>query len=152
MISKCKLFYEKYREIITYLFFGFTTTIINWCVYICLTKAGCATVIANSIAWASGVIYAFVTNKYIVFESKSNHRATVIKEELTFLFARAFSGLVIEVFGLELLITLGLNQSIFGIKGALAKLTVCVVSGISNYTFSKWVVFKKNKENVIQEC
>ena len=152
MIHKCKKFYQKYREVLTYLFFGATTTLINWCVYICLTKLGCVTVMSNSIAWLSGVIYAFITNKLYVFQSKSMDKSTILREELFFLCARMFSGLIIEVFGLELLISLGMDQSVFGVKGVAAKLTVCVLSGISNYVFSKLVVFKKGKTQAIQDC
>lgn len=151
MPNKCKSIYQKYREIITYLFFAGTTTLINWCVYICLTNLGVRLVAANAIAWATGVIYAFITNKYVVFESKSLERATVVKEELGFLLARTFSGLVIEVFGLELLTSWGFTHSIFGIQGAAAKVTVCVLSGISNYVFSKLVVFRKDKEQFIEQ-
>lgn len=151
MLNKIKSLYQKYRELITYLFFAGTTTLINWSVYICLTNMGAKLVVANSLAWASGVIYAFVTNKYVVFESKSMNRATVVKEELGFLLARMFSGLVIEVLGLELLTAWGLTYSIFGIQGAAAKVTVCALSGISNYVFSKLVVFKKDKGQFIEE-
>ncbi len=87
MISKCKDFYLQFREIITYLFFGLTTTMINWCVYIVLTKTGYSTVVANSIGWACGVVYSFITNKWIVFESKSMKRSIVLKEQMRFLLA-----------------------------------------------------------------
>ena len=59
-----------------------------------------------------------------------------------FFAGRIFSGLV-ELFGLPLLMKLGLDQSIFGIEGFAAKLVVTVVVIILNYILSKFIAFRK---------
>jgi putative flippase GtrA len=98
----------------------------------------------NAIAWVAGVVFAFVINKLWVFESKSKQAKTVIKEFVSFVVSRALTG-VLEIFAPEWLIKLGLNQTIFGIKGMLAKLLVSIIVVILNYVFSKLIVFKKKK-------
>ncbi len=68
-----------------------------------------------------------------------------IKEFISFVAARAVTG-VIEIFGVPLLVKIGLNQRIFGVDGALSKVIVSVVVVVLNYVFSKLIVFK-NKKN-----
>ena len=60
--------------------------------------------------------------------------------------SRIASG-VVEIVGPSLLIGIGLNQAIFGIKGAVAKAITSVVVIILNYLFSKLLVFRKKEEN-----
>ena len=141
MIKKVKKLFSKYKEIITYIIFGATTTLINWTIYVCMINIGASTIVANSTAWGSAVIYAFITNKLFVFESKSMRKGLVLKEGISFLLTRVFSGLI-EVVGPEILMSLGLNQHIFGIKGAVAKFMISIIVIISNYVLSKLLVFR----------
>ena len=61
---------KKYKEIIMYLIFGVLTTLVNWFCYAFLTKSGMEMNISNCIAWLVAVLFAFITNKVFVFESK----------------------------------------------------------------------------------
>ena len=170
MIEKIKSLFVKYKELISYLFFGVVTTLVNWAVYAVMVRllhidlnnvaesdnvfmslvngaAGKAIrllVFANIIAWLAGVIVAFITNKIWVFESKSFRPKTVLKELWTFVAARLATG-ILEWFGIPLLVLIGLNQSLFGIEGFWAKALVSVIVVVSNYVFSKLIVFKKKK-------
>ena len=154
-MDKIKGLIIKYREIITYVIFGGLTTLVNWAVYAIFTRilppatsAGLSEFqlgVCTAIAWVAGVVFAFITNKLWVFESKSLAPKVLIKEFASFVAARAVTG-VIETFGLPLLVRIGINQSLFGIEGMVAKLLVSVIVVILNYVFSKLIVFKKKKE------
>ena len=100
--------------------------------------------IANFVAWVLSVIFAFVTNKLWVFESKSWRFGLVMKELWLFVLARLITG-VMEWFGVPLLWAVGLNQKLFGIDGFLAKIIVSVLVVILNYVFSKLIIFR-NKD------
>ena len=155
MISKIKELIIKYRELITYVLFGGLTTLVNWAVYAIFTRilppatpTGLSEFqlgVCTAIAWIAGVLFAFITNKVWVFESRSFAPQVLIKEFLSFVAARGVTG-IIETVGLPLLVKLGLNQSVFGIEGMLAKLLVSVVVVILNYVFSKLIVFRKKKD------
>ena len=104
--------------------------------------------LANLIAWTAGVLVAFVTNKIWVFESRVKTPGGVLKELALFTASRLITG-VIEWFGLPLVILCGLNQTLFGIEGFLAKIIISVIVVILNYIFSKLIVFKKEKEHTV---
>ena len=128
-----------------YLIFGVSTTLVNWVVYTPLVNlAGVNTTLANGIAWFVAVLYAYVTNKLFVFESKSWKASVLVREILSFFGARVASG-VFEIFLPEILMKLGLNQTFFGIEGGIAKIVVSVLVIVLNYIFSKLFVFRKKK-------
>ena len=128
--------YKKYREEIKYLFFGSMTTLVNLGTYALLTSFGSSIneVIAEIIAWSASVIFAFFTNKFFVFEHKSTKH--ILRELLSFVGARAFSGLV-EIGGFALFVSV-LHFNDWAVKAALAVFVV-----IANYVLSKFLIFKK---------
>lgn len=137
--------YKLHREKLHYLFFGGATTLVNWCVYALLVRLGGRSVeTGNTIAWAVAVVFAFVTNKLWVFESRSWRPKLVLREAAAFLGARAVSGLV-ELAGVPLLVRLGLGYPLLGIEGFAAKAVVSVAVIILNYIFSKLFVFRGKK-------
>ena len=134
----------KHKEILLYLFFGVSTTAVNWIIYFLFTELyGAEMTVNNALAWAGAVIFAFVTNKLFVFESKNMSLNVLLKESISFLGARMFSGLF-EIFLPTLLFKLGLVQSLFGIEGFFAKAIVSVLVVILNYMLSKVLIFRKN--------
>lgn len=142
-----KLFY-KYKEIIMYIIVGGFTTLVNWIAY-----AACTNILpiknteklilfSNTIAWIAAVLFAYIANKRWVFESKTNSVSELVKELISFIGARLLTGLM-EIFGVPLLVVLGLNQTIFDIEGFLAKILVSVIVTVLNYVFGKLFIFKK---------
>jgi len=129
------------KEIIIYLLFGVATTIVNWVVYVFALLFFNLT-ISNAIAWIIAVIFAFVVNKIYVFKSKESSIKGVFKELSLFFGARVISG-VFEIVSLPLLVYIGLNQKIYDIEGAVAKIIVSIVVIVSNYWFSKRVIFSQ---------
>lgn len=131
-------FLKKYRHILLYLFFGVTTTAVNWCIY-AVTHSVLGMTAANAVAWLGAVLYAFVTNKLFVFESKSGRW---LAEGVKFFASRVASGAV-EVLLPTGLFALGLDQRLFGLEGGVAKALVSALVIVMNYALSKWVVFSK---------
>ena len=141
-----KNLYFKHKEIINYLLFGGMTTVVSWGTYSLFVKAiGMSVSVGNVLSWICAVLFAFVTNKLFVFESKTWQPATALREFFSFIGARLATG-VIEWVGVPFFSTHGLTHPLFGVKGLLAKIVVSIVVIILNYIFSKFLVFiKKDK-------
>lgn len=140
----CKL-YHTYQEAIDYLFWGGMTTVVSWGSYslFVLLLQGVDSVVfwANICSWVCAVLFAFITNKLWVFQSKS-WAADILFPELTkFLSSRIATG-VFEMIAVPALVAVGLNQTIFGIDGMVSKILVSVIVVILNYILSKLFVFK----------
>ena len=140
-MEKIKLLYMKNKEVVMYLIFGVLTTFVNWIVYTLTVNLFTMTV-SNILAWFAAVIFAFFTNKLFVFESMSWNPSKVITEIISFFGSRLVSGIV-EIIGPTILFSLGVNQTLFGVKGFLAKIIISVAVIIMNYVFSKLIVFRK---------
>ena len=151
-----KKLWDKFHEIIMYLVFGVLTTVVSWVSYAVFTTFiptisfwGITidlTTTSNVLSWSCAVVFAYITNKIWVFESKSWKPSVAFKEFWLFVSSRLVTG-VIEWVGLPLLIKIGFDQSILGIEGMLAKILVSVIVVILNYVLSKLFIFK-NKEKV----
>ena len=132
-----KALLEKYRGLILYVVFGVLTTAINIAVYaLCYRVLRLPNVPSNVIAWILAVLFAFVTNKLYVFESKSLERGTVLRELLSFVGARLATGLLdlaVMFVGVDLLHGPDL---VFKVGS-----NVLVI--ILNYVLSKLIVFRK---------
>ena len=135
-----KQLWKKYREIITYLFFGFVTTAVNYGVYALLVRGFHMDVVpANIIAWIAGVVVAYVTNKLWVFESKARDAKTVVREFLEFVVARLIT------LGVETLL-LWIFVDKLGANDLIMKIITNVIVVILNYIFSKFIIFRKKKD------
>ena len=139
-MEKIKMLWKKYREIITYLFFGFVTTAVNYGVYALLVRGFHMDVVpANIIAWIVAMIVAFVTNKLWVFESKAHDFKTLAKEFVEFAIARLIT------LGIETLL-LWIFVDKLGANDLIMKIITNVIVVILNYIFSKFIIFRKKKE------
>ena len=68
----------KYKEIIMYLIFGTLTTVVNIVVYYLFSNIiHMNYLFSNAVAWFLSVLFAYVTNRKYVFDSKNNQ---IIKE------------------------------------------------------------------------
>lgn len=150
-----KKLFEKYKELISYVFFGVLATVVNLVSYkiFCAILGEHLYLIANSVSWLITVIFAYFTNKLWVFESKSWKADVVIKELISFFGARIFS-LVVEEAGLWLMIDImhmgRISWDIFSFNlsgNMIAKIIMQVVVVILNYVFSKLVIFKHKKDS-----
>lgn len=95
IVKKIVALYLKYKEMILYLFFGGCTTVINTVVYIVLYEyMGAANFISTIIAWLLAVIFAFATNRNIVFASKRTDLKGRAIEFLSFFGCRFMTGIL----------------------------------------------------------
>ena len=137
MFAKLKELFKKYYDLISYLFFGVLTTVVNYLVYLpCYNLLGLNASASNMIAWVVAVIFAFVTNKPFVFHSYDWSAKVLIPELTKFVATRIGSG------GLETAI-LFLSVDIAGLNGNVWKLVTSVLVVVLNYIGSKLLVFKK---------
>lgn len=136
---------KKYREIISYLFWGVATTCVSWGTYTIFAGfMNFRVVTANLLSWVFAVTFAYITNKIWVFQSRSWKSDVIVRELGLFLSTRFATGLF-ELFAVPFLVFVGMDQTIFGIKGAVSKVLVSFLVVLLNYVFSKLVIF--NKEN-----
>lgn len=132
--------YKKNKEIINYLIFGVLTTVVSFVVYFIFAKVfKIDEVISNVISWFFSVLFAFITNKLYVFESKETGKKTLLKEIISFYLARLFTGVVCDLGVFALMV------KTFKINDVLSKLVTQVIVTVLNYVFSKLLVFKNNK-------
>lgn len=137
MYHKIRSLVVKHWDILSYLFFGVLTTVVNYIIYLpCYNLLGFSAAVSNVIAWAGAVVFAYVTNKPFVFRSHDWSLNTVVPEFAKFVGCRVASG------GAETLILL-LTVDILGWNGNVWKLIVSVLVVVANYFGSKLLVFKK---------
>ncbi len=139
MREKLKALWEKYvnRETVTYVIFGALTTLLDWGLFALLNKVfGMDELIANIFSTAAAIIFAFFTNKFIVFRSMEKDAETMGKESAKFLGSRLFT------FGVQELL-LFLTVKLLGFDGVLMKMLTSVIVIILNYFLSKLFIFVK---------
>ncbi|MEG0180797.1 MAG: GtrA family protein [Peptostreptococcaceae bacterium] len=133
--------YGKYKEIILYLFFGLLTTVVSISsYYLCSEILQLHYLISNIISWIFAVIFAYVTNRIWVFESKSKGIQSVLKEIFTFINCRLLSG-IIDMAVMILLV------DIININDLYSKIFTQFIVVILNYLLSKLIIFKNNTTN-----
>ena len=124
--------YDKYKEAVLYLFFGALTTLVNILSYTLLTKIfNIEYMLSNVTAWILSVLFAYITNRKVVFKSKNKK---VIKEAEKFLGARIVTLLIDMLFMYVTVTVLLLNDKIM-------KIISNIIIIILNYVFSKLFVF-----------
>lgn len=139
MIDKIKGLYRKYEEIIKYIIVGGLTTVFSMaCFYVSVWtfldgNDALQLQIANVISWIGGVVFAYVTNRTIVFKSKNRN---ILKELISFTGARVLT-LFLDM-GIMLVLA-----TIMGVDYNLAKLLSTVLVVVVNYFISKLIVFRE---------
>ena len=134
-----KLF-SRYKFIVAYLFFGVCSTVVNIAAYyVCAHTLFLATGLSTVVAWIFAVIFAYITNKLWVFESKSWERSMVIREAASFFACRLATGIFDVVFMMVMVDVLGWND-------LWMKIISNVVVVIVNYIASRFVIFRKSRK------
>lgn len=137
MIEKLRSLIEKYWDVLSYLFFGVLTTVVNYLIYLPVYNfCGLSAALSNMIAWVGAVIFAFLTNKPFVFHSHDWSAKTVVPELTKFVSCRIASG-VLET------VILFLAVDCMNWNGNIWKLVTQVLVIVINYVGSKLLVFRK---------
>ena len=128
------------KEIIFYAIFGVLTTVLNLGVFYVLSNLlHWNENMSNVIAIVIAVLFAYFTNKDLVFHSEAKTLKAKWKEFAKFISGRAFT-MIIEWVGGALLFLTPMPQMI-------SKLIVTVVVVILNFFISKFFAFKKSSVN-----
>lgn len=138
-LKKIADLYRNHREGWRYLIFGALATLVNIVAYsLAFYKLNIDNSSSNVIAWIIAAIFAYITNKIFVFESKVDTKKQLIKEAVSF-------------FGCRLL-TLAVDQIIMvitvdklGLPGLVMKIVSNIVVIVLNFILSKLIIFKKQK-------
>lgn len=161
---------RKQREIFMYFIFGGLTTLVNLISFFLFDitfssqevpvnlfqfRIDLLDVLNTTIAWILAVLFAFVTNRSIVFRSKG----PFFKEMLSFFSSRIFTLVIFEIGFLELGILIVENvigqdkNTAFLMIGAFSftylyviKILIAVFVVIGNYILSKIFVFRQAKQ------
>lgn len=154
-----KRIFVKHKEIIMYLIFGVATTLVRWVtqwIFSGMFKSimpkeeltiwflhydSTAVFVATLLSWFVAVIFAYVTNKLWVFESKSWKPSVAVREFWQFFLSRAITG-VIEIGGIYLLVGLGVDMLVIPKESMDATVLMSGLIMVLNYIFSKLIVFK----------
>lgn len=132
--------YNKYKEALLYLFFGVCTTLVNlvtkWILLLTVIDSSNAIQLqaAIIISWIVSVLFAYVTNRKYVFDSKNEDK---LKEFSSFVGARLVT-LIMDMIIMYVGVTLMRGND------KIIKLISQVVVIVSNYLFSKIFVFRRN--------
>ena len=148
MIEKIKRLCTRYREQLLYLIFGGLTTVVDWGVSFLLYyfwgdaigKTVYLVHAANALAWAAAVLFAYVTNRIWVFESKRRGVGAVLIEFFSFAGGRVMTLLLQEAMVFVFFDLLSVNVY-------LVKVLAAVLVIVANYFISKLLVFRKKKES-----
>ena len=124
------------KQLILYLFFGVCTTVINTICYGILYELLLVNnVLRTILAWLAAVIFAFVTNKVFVFESKRNNATEKLSEITSFFGCRILTG-ILDV------VIMAVAVDYLRWNGLLWKLISNIIVTIINYIASKFFIFK----------
>ena len=138
MIEQIKALLEKYKAIIRYGIFGVLTTLINIVVYEAFYRyVGWCNVVSNIVAWVAAVLFAFVTNKLWVFESRTTEKKALMFEIISFFGCRLATGVLDLAIMYVAVDEMALNST-------LMKCISNVIVIIVNYIASKLLIFKNS--------
>ncbi|MGQ2282274.1 GtrA family protein [Apilactobacillus kunkeei] len=136
-----KKLWNKYKQVIAYLFWGVLTTVIDIVVALVLYRLlPNMDVFWNTlIAWIASVLFAFFTNRKWVFQSQATTAKEYISEMISFFLGRLAS-LILE----EIILIIGvsiISQNNFDLLKIFGQIIVIIF----NYFWSKFVVFVNHK-------
>ena len=134
MLHFIKKLYHDSR--IRYLFFGGCTTLVNLGLFAVLKgPLGIDYRISNFFSVAVAICFAFVVNKFFVFQSRTSSVSETFKEFYRFVLDRLVT-MAVEVGGVPFCVEI-LHQ-----PEMIAKLETQVIVTVVNYFISKFLVFK----------
>lgn len=137
MFNRIVTLLHRHRELVSYVFWGVMTTIVNYVVYFLLTEGlQVYYLTGNVIAWAISVLFAYFVNKLYVFQSRDWAWRVALRELWQMVASRLFS------LGLEMGI-LWLFVDVLLFPHGAVKLISNVVVVVVNYVLSKFIIFRK---------
>lgn len=122
---------------VRYIFCGGCTTAVNVVLFYLLRETlDFPLFLSNFISISMAILFAFIVNKVIVFDSQNKKRGNMAKEFILFLSMRLVS-MAVEIVGVWFAVDILMTSDISG------KLMMQAVVITFNFFFSKYIVFKK---------
>ena len=135
---------KKNKDILAYLFFGVCTTLINIVSYYLMAHIlNLGVIVSSVIAWVLAVLFAYLTNRKMVFHSEAKTLKEICKEILLFFSCRVSTGI------LDILM-MWLFVDIIGFNDVIIKMVSNVIVIILNYVFSKLIIFNGEKNFLME--
>lgn len=131
---------EKVKEFISYGIVGVMTTLVNYIVYCICLKIGIDWLTSNSFAWMVAVIFAYFSNRKVVF-----HSSNVINRSPKNSIHSFFMSLLVE----NLLLAICIDG--VHISNLLSKILVSVITVLANYFLCKSHIFSKKEEMLYEQ-
>lgn len=132
---------KKYEELIMYIIVGVCTMIVSLVSYFIMANTlQMYYQAANIISWVLAVAFAYVTNKKYVFKSPYTSVQATTKELVSFVSSRLAS-LLVEILSMFFFV------QVCQIDDNIVKLMNQVLVTVLNYIFSKFWVFRKEKQH-----
>ncbi|WP_295746276.1 GtrA family protein [uncultured Limosilactobacillus sp.] len=136
--------WDKYKQVVSYLFWGVVTTVVNISVFQWLSSGVHMNYqVANIIAWFLSVLVAYFTNKVWVFNSHYTTVKAFVIEFVAFYFYRGLTLLIDVAFMFVGVTVLQFNSPV---EQLVVKTLDNVVVFIANFIFSKFLIFKQQKK------
>ena len=136
LILKISSLFSTHKQIILYLIFGVCTTVINTvCYWLLYDVLSWSNLLSTVIAWLAAVIFAFVTNKRYVFESKKSGIHEQLTEFASFFSCRILTG-ILDV------VIMAVAVDMLKWNGLVWKLISNIIVTVLNYIASKFLIFK----------
>ncbi len=134
--KKCLELWEN-EELVSYLFVGVATTVVNYVVYVLVTRLGHMTYMAGTwVAWVCAVAFGYWANKTFVFKTHCDSVPALVKECASF-FAMRLVSLGMETF------LMWLTVGVLHWPDLVMKIVINFVVIVLNYLFSKLFIFRK---------
>lgn len=135
-MQKLRALFGRYRELILYVFFGGLTTLVDWVSYWLMTDLLQVPYMAAAfLSQIFSILFAYVTNRRFVFESRVRGAGAVALEMAKFFGARGVSLL------LNMLVMF-LGVDLLHVNDKIVKVIASVLVIVANYIFSKLFVFR----------
>ena len=136
LILKISSLFSTHKQIILYLIFGVCTTVINTvCYWLLYDVLSWSNLLSTVLAWLAAVIFAFVTNKRYVFESKKSGIHEQLTEFASFFSCRILTG-ILDV------VIMAVAVDMLKWNGLVWKLISNIIVTVLNYIASKFLIFK----------
>jgi len=127
-------------ETIRYIFIGGCTTLVDYVTFFVMdSMLHIDVTVSNVTSTALAICFAYVTNKYFVFQSRTSSLQELVTEFFKFIGSR-LATMLLEIGGVFLFV------NILGQDSNLGKAEAIILVIVSNYFLSKFLVFRKNKE------
>lgn len=147
-LGKLADLYESHLEGMRYLICGALSTLVNiigyavgaYVIFSGITDNVLRVNISDIFAFILALIFAYVVNKIIVFQSKCETKKDLFKEIVSFTSCRIFTQ-IISLGMMNLAVIINMNDIIM-------KIIANVVVIILNFILSKLIIFKKKENNL----